>query len=127
MNLSLQKAVRRSAKRNPPQIRCPEDLVASVATHQQNLMQIDWATAGVQPEEGWRFFRPLLCVQKWTRRRQNSAEGRCPVTRRHNAEEELLLLEGLGLDIDLIPRQTSGQTGILAPSHRARALREPLL
>ena len=37
-----------------------------------------------------RFFRPLLGVQKWTRRRQNSAEGRCPPIRRHLAEKALL-------------------------------------
>ena len=41
-----------------------------------NLIMTDWTKAGVQPEGGWRFFRPLLGVQKWTRRRQNSAEGR---------------------------------------------------
>ena len=28
------------------------------------LIQTDWTTAGVQPEEGWRFFGSLLCVQK---------------------------------------------------------------
>ena len=44
----------------------------SVAAQYQNLIQTDWATAGVQPEGGWRFFRPLSCVQKWTRRRQTA-------------------------------------------------------
>ena len=62
--------------KQPAPDQMPEGFASSVAQHQQSLLASDWATAGIQPEGGWRFFRPLLCVQKWTRRRQNSAEGR---------------------------------------------------
>ena len=36
----------------------------SAAAHCQNLIQTDWTTAGVQPEEGWRVFGYFLHEQK---------------------------------------------------------------
>ena len=50
--------------RNPLQIGCLEDLVASVAAQDQTRERPIGQKAGVQPEGGWRFFGSLLGVQK---------------------------------------------------------------
>ena len=74
--LPLQKGDSRSWMRNPPQIRCPKD---SVVQWQRSGKfypdRLGKKTGGLGSPQ--RFFRPLLGVQKWARRRQNSAEGHC--------------------------------------------------
>ena len=61
---------------------------------QWNFACVRLDKSGVQPEGGWRFFAPFLGGQKWGRRRQNSAEGRCPPIRRNPANPPKSTLSG---------------------------------
>ena len=124
--LSLQKAVRRSPTRYPLQIRCPKDLVIQwQSSIKSDTNRLD--NSGGPARRGLARFWVLFSREKSTPSETSSAEGCCPLIQRRSAEKELLLLEGLGFDIDLISRQPGSETGVLAPSHRARALREPFL
>ena len=57
-NRATAEAGRATRRRSDAKERCFSGRAAA------NLMASDWAKAGVQPEEGWRFFGSLLCVQK---------------------------------------------------------------